>query len=249
MADEPRDPDAPELVASVTANAEQPQPPQPQPVVVEFPTGERRHNEAPRNVDPPQTLPAKPRPAWMDIAGLPRTKLAPNELRAARATRQRLCWQLWLKNVPTREIGRRLGISNKTAWYDIEAYRLSMNQTLAAPLARSRDMLVCQHAENQRGLWEIADNPQTSATNKILARAELTKSLSEVARLKGANMPIKVATTTPDGEAWAPAVVTKIEALLSIEELEAWAKVQRIKLGLLEAANDAVDGEIVGGRR
>lgn len=152
-----------------------------------------------------------------------------HELRHLREQRRRQAYTLWLQNIPLREIGRHLGVSAKTVWYDIEAYRLSEHRTHAVPLERRRDKLVEQHAINQRGLFELATNAP-SATARVMARSELTKSFGEVAKLLGAHAPVKITSTNAEGTAWAPLVVTMLSERFSVEELRVLERAAKLKL-------------------
>ncbi len=75
---------------------------------------------------------------------------------------------------------------------------------------------------------------------RVLARKELTRSLAEVGKLTGAYMPVKVASTTPDGQHWAPLAVTLLNQF-TIEELKVLEKAAKLRL----LAPPTVEGELV----
>lgn len=226
----------------VTPPPEFPQPAADTPVVVSFPDGNRLGL---RNAPPLATSKALvgPRPAWMALCGIKADQHpTPRELRAAREQRKRLCYQLTLKHVPTREVARQLGISNKTVWYDAEAYRLSMNRMMGVPLARQRDFQVAEHSENLRGLWAEAENTSNGAQARIMARTEIRQTLAEVAKLTGTYMPLKVASTTPDGTRWAPLAAEQLAAMFTSDQLDVLELAQRAKLRL---GTGTIDAEVV----
>ncbi len=217
--------------AGVTTPEETPQPVEDKGILVQFP---RKKNRAttPASAQTPPAEGPQPQPAQMLVknwrAGLTATSTS-HEKQTARDVRRREAYRLWLKNWPLREIGRALSVSHKTAWYDIEVVRLELKKKTEQPLERRRDHLVNQHAENQKELWAIADDPKQSAQARIMARSELTRSLAEVAKLDGSYSPMKVASTTPDGNQWAPLEFT-LDASLTLEQLKALRAVKMLQV-------------------
>lgn len=179
--------------------------------------------------------------------GLPRPDDAPapaivpkrtqNELRAMREDRREKAYDLWLKQIPTREIGRRLGCSHNTIMRAIEAYRLVVEKHGAQNVAQTRHWLVQQHQRVQRDAWE--KTAQTGPVG-VMALAEITKSLAEVAKLTGAHSPVKVASTNPDGTSWAPISVALSQ--IPTDDLKVLRKYHERKV--LNGA-EAVDAQII----
>lgn len=179
----------------------------------------------------------EPVPAPAPAAGI----LAAKE---ARDDRRMKAYQLSLQNVPHREIARHLGISHTTVRRHIEAYRQAINGPRQETVARRRDQLVHQAAAAQRILWTIAGDQEVAPPARVMAVAEITRSLAEVAKLTGAHMPIKVAATTPNGENWAPLAVSVLNQF-NLDELKVLEKAAKLKL----LAEPVIEGHVVSGTK
>ena len=156
---------------------------------------------------------------------------------AKREQRRVDAYQHWLKNVPVREIAKKLGCSPATAWRAVDAYREAMRKANMQSTERKRDKhteqlerVARKSADNEERLEMIASSSDASTQAKVLAAEAInrahevqTRTIVEVSKLTGTQMPTKIASTTPDGLSWAPLQFTlsqiPTEKLLVLREL------------------------------
>lgn len=200
-----------------------------------------------KRILPPQVQVEQP-PSY-DAAGTLRVisrtgKPKPTKLEREIALRQRKerrgkAYELWLSGAGYDQIGVALGISGKTAWYDVSAAKTERAKALHGAIdeLRSKQYLQCERLI--RALWPKAVAGDKSAHERIEAY------MRRQASLYGLDAPLKVASTTPDGEHWAPIAVNILQSL-SDEEV-----VMGRRLATLRLLPAAQDGELVasGGAR
>ena len=176
-------------------------------------------------------------------------KLTKNQLKERRKERRRLAHQLWLQDLPYVEIGRQLGVASSTAEIYVKSYTRLIDRPREQSVQASRAKHVSQLAQGKRIMMGIALNPQVFAKDRVAAFGAFIQATAEQARLNGEHAPVKVASTTPDGERWAPlqAHLTK----LSTEDVQALLRLADVRL-LPEASLDAhydaegiMDAEVV----
>lgn len=209
MADEPLEP------TDVTPPPEPPDPADPGqttappgPVVIGF--QDRKRKEA-------KGMPVVPESLATAEPKLPE-RLTVRQLQVRRKDRRRLAYELWLQDLTFVDVGRQLGVSGKTAYYYVQAYGTMLNKPRELGVATQRSKFVSQLSRVKRVAWTIAGDPRVANKDRIAALAEIRESTAEQARLIGAHMPTKIASTTPDGQQWAPLAVELLQGL-SDEEL------------------------------
>jgi hypothetical protein len=183
---------------------------------------------------------------------LPETKLAEklttHQLRERRRERRRLAYQLWLQDLPYVEIGRQLGIASSTADLYVRSYTALIDKPRERSVQASRAKHVAQLALGKRTMMSLVMDTRTYAKDRIAAFTAYVQATAEQARLNGEHMPIKVASTTPDGEQWAPLAMQVLRGM-SDEELAIARKLASAQLVPEDPAGlpAHVDAEVVEG--
>lgn len=192
----------------------------------------------PNNQQPPDQTVDAPNPRTDHPSGLRaiqggKSQIERQQERQRLAERRQKAFDLWCAEVPFEAIGKALGVSGKTAFYDVQKERRARLEVEKATTDQRREKQYWQYARLIRGLWSraIAGNEKASEI--------IGKHMKAQAQLYGLDMPIKVAATTPDGQQWAPLQATL--ATLSVEELRVLEKLADARL----LGDGAIDVEVV----
>ena len=138
---------------------------------------------------------------------------------------------------------RKAGVSAPIAFRYVRAYTRAIDAPREKSVQASRAKHVSQLAVLKRSLMMSLLAGGTPARDKAeLAKAYIAAT-NEQARLNGEHMPVKVASTTPDGETWAPLAVDQLVAKFSVEELKVLERAQKVRLGL--PSDDVLEAEVV----
>lgn len=233
MADEPRDPDVP---------ADTP--------VRHF--GRKtfgrvaRPDDASQILDKPSLIPAGDfqtrRHAFRALTDIERRQEV-QDRRAKRIARQAAirkrritAYEMWVRGASARQIGDALGVVWSTAARDIRLARAEADEGDLSPVADKRawQWLLCKRVA--MGLAPKATSGDWNAAR------ELKGVLDHMSKLYGVFAPTKIASTTPDGESWAP--ISFGLSQLSTEDLRVLKKVAEMRL-LPPAEDQVVEGSVV----
>lgn len=190
----------------------------------------------PQPPEPPALPPDQPPRPTLAYSGMlvnERTK-AKMAKRQAIIARRESVYKLRVAGAHFSAIAQQLGISTFTAFNDWKHTMESAAAYRIKKVSEYRELIFTRHERLLMAVWPGAMTGDPDSLEQAVAI------LKEQAKLTGAYMPVKVASTTPDGSKWAP-ISLAIEKL-STEELLLLKRINEIKL-LPAVDADVIDGE------
>ena len=162
------------------------------------------------------------------------------ESERARTLRQQ-AWALRVGGASPTEIAEALHVSRATAdnWIDAEGEAAAKEERKWQRVERARALSIARLEKNLIALNGIIGNPISKPIMVIEATKAAVKVEDHIAKLRGSYAPMKVASTNPTGDQWAPFRL-KLK-LMTNEQVETLHAIKRLMLDDAEV----LDGETV----
>lgn len=177
---------------------------------------------------------------WLRIVPKTHVQIQAEEAELRRQLKDK-AWDMRVGGASTGQIAKELKVSQQTIsnWLRATARERDQEGKLLATKAGAKAMAVARAEQILLGLMPGILDPRTPHADKSKLSKSALSAIDMLNRIHGTYAPTKIASTTPDGEQWAP--TTLMLSKLSTEDLQALKRAN--DLMLLGDGDEIIDAE------